>query len=163
VAQRSQREGGREDPVARLERQVLEVVLQLPSEARVSGFDDLPTDAFAVPAHRAVHDAIRAAGGVSAAEGTARWAEAVRESAAETVVPLVTELVVAPLPQDRPEALGAYARGVLAALAEMGITRKIADARSLLQRTDPADPAYGEIFAELVHQEQQRRALRGEG
>jgi DNA primase len=155
--------GSRQDPVSRLERQVLEVVLQLPDEARAGGFDELPVDVFTAPAHRAVHDAIRAAGGVRGAGDTDRWAATVREAAAEAVVPLVTELAVAPLPEDRPAALGAYARGVLGALVEMGVTRKIADARSLLQRTDPADPAYAEIFAELIRQEQQRRALRPDG
>src|SRR5690625_1662932 len=57
---------GREDPVARLERQVLEVVLQLPHLAVGAGFDDLAPDTFTVPAYRGVHDAIRAAGGTSA-------------------------------------------------------------------------------------------------
>lgn len=152
----------RRDPVARLEREVLEVVLQMPQEAAASGFDELAADVFSVPAHRAVHDAVRAAGGTARAEDAAHWAEAVREAAAETVVPLATELAVAPLPEDRPAALGAYARGVLGAFVEMGVTRQIADARSLLQRTDPADSAYGEIFAELVRLEQQRRALRTE-
>lgn len=54
------------DPVARLERQVLEVVLQLPQHALGVGFDDLGPDTFVVPAHRAAHDAIRAGGGISA-------------------------------------------------------------------------------------------------
>ena len=56
----------REDPVARLERQVLEVVLQLPQHALGAGFDDLAPDTFTVPAYRGVHDAIRAAGGTLA-------------------------------------------------------------------------------------------------
>jgi DNA primase len=155
-------EGWAGDPVARLERQVLEVALQLPDEAAAGGFDDLPADVFTVPAHRAVHDAIRAAGGPARADDPARWPESVREAAAETVVPLVTELAVAPLPEDRPAALGAYAQGVLGAFVEMGVTRRIADARSLLQRTDPADPAYAEVFAELIRLEQERRALRTE-
>ncbi len=166
----------RSDPVARLERQVLGVVLQLPDEALEAGFDDLGPEAFAVPAHRAVHDAIRAAGGVAAVgssgarpdEGAgasgrdraARWAEAVRESAAAAVVGLVTELAVTPLPEDRPASLGAYARGVLGALAEMGVTKRIADVRGRLQRTEPSDPAHAEVFAELVRLEAQRRALR---
>jgi DNA primase len=155
--------GDARDPVARLERQVLEVALQMPAEASGAGFDGLPSDAFSVPAHRAVHDAIRAAGGVTAARDAAQWAEAVRESAAEAILALVTELAVAPLPEDRPSALGAYARGVLTAFLEMGKTRQIADARSLLQRTDPDDPAYPQVFAELVRLEQERRALRDEG
>ena len=158
---RADRDRGRADPVTRLERQVLEVALQLPHEAAASGFDDLPADAFVAPAHRAVHDAIRVAGGVSAGQA-GLWAEQVRESAAGAVAPLVTELAVAPLPQDRESALGAYAQGVVTALAETAITRRIADTRSLLQRSDPNDPAYGTIFADLLEQERRRRALRGE-
>ncbi len=170
---------GRSDPVARLERQVLEVVLQMPGEALVAGFDDVLADAFSVPAHRAVHDAIRAVGGVGAygAEATrlaadprtredaatsaaALWAESVREAAAGPVASAVTELAVAPLPEDRPAAVAAYARGVLTAFLEMGITRRIAEERGRLQRADPADPAYGAIFAELLNLEERRRSLR---
>ena len=162
------------DPVARLERQVLEVVLQLPEHITDLGFDDLPADAFVVPAHRRVHDAIRAAGGLggysqmatqhSAAGGdqartAGAWAEHVREVAGEPVDALVTELAVSPLPEDRPEALASYARGVVVALLRMGVTRRIADARGALQRTDPEDPSYAQQFADLVELENTRRAL----
>ncbi|SED99626.1 DNA primase [Ruania alba] len=165
------------DPVARLERQVLEVVVQLPQHALEAGFDDLGADTFVVPAHRAVHDAIRAAGGLrrfgeltaeQAAAGAggqageraaALWAEQVREAADGPVAVLVTELAVSPLPEDRPEALGQYARGVLVALLKMGITRQIADAKGRLQRMDPDDPAYAETFSELLTLEDRRRTL----
>ena len=167
----------RDDPVARLERQVLEVVLQLPQHALEAGFDDLGADTFVVPAHRAVHDVIRAAGGLarfgelaeqlsasgagtSAVErATAAWAEQVREAAEGPVGVLVTELAVAPLPQDRAEELGGYARGVLTALLRMGMTRQVAEVKGRLQRMDPNDPAYSEAFAELVRLEQRRRLL----
>ncbi|HLS62424.1 MAG TPA: DNA primase [Ruania sp.] len=167
----------RDDPVARLERQVLEVVLQLPQHALEAGFDDLGADTFVVPAHRAVHDVIRAAGGLarfgelaeqlsatgagsSAVErATATWAEQVREAADGPVSTLITELAVAPLPQDRPEELGGYARGVLIALLRMGMTRQVADVKGRLQRMDPEDPAYGEAFTELVRLEERRRLL----
>ncbi len=171
---------GREDPVGRLERQVLEVVLQLPMHAVGAGFDGLAPDTFTVPAYRAVHDAIRAAGGTAAfgaelervsaelghdratAHAASWWAEQVRENAVGPVAGVITELAVAPLPEDRPEALGAYARGVLLALIEMGVTRQIADLKGRLQRTEPTDPTYGEVFAELVALESRRRALRVE-
>ncbi|WP_159620662.1 DNA primase [Ruania rhizosphaerae] len=167
----------RSDPVARLERQVLEVVIQLPQHALEAGFDDLGADTFVAPAHRAVHDAIRAVGGVRrfgelagglAADGAgtqgsehaaARWAEEVREAAGGPVSMLVTELAVAALPEDRPEALGQYARGVLVALLRMGLTRQIADAKGRLQRMDPADAAYAEAFSELLAVEERRRRL----
>lgn len=160
------------DPVARLERQVLEAVLQLPQHLTDLGFDDLPADTFVVPAHRAVHDAIRATGGLAGftaiaaqypdqdgARAAAAWAEQVRQASGEPVDALVTELAVSPLPEDRPEALGAYARGVVVALLRMGITRRIADARGALQRTDPQDPSYAAQFAHLVELENARRTL----
>ena len=166
-----------DDPVARLERQVLEVVLQLPQHALEAGFDDLGADTFVVPAHRAVHDVIRAAGGVQgfgqiaeqlAASGAgtgateraaATWAEQVRALAEGPVGVLITELAVAPLPQDRAEELGGYARGVLIALLRMGMTRQVAEVKGRLQRMDPNDPAYAEAFGELVRLEERRRLL----
>ncbi len=176
----SARRSGREDPVARLERQVLEVVLQLPHLALGAGFDDLPPDTFTVPAYRGVHDAIRAAGGTRAygaeleravaqagrTEGERHaagwWTETLRENAMGPVAGVITELAVAPLPEDRPEALGNYARGVLLSLIQMGLTRQIADLRGRLQRTEPDSEESVQVFAELVALENRRRALRAE-
>ncbi|MFC0707942.1 DNA primase [Cellulomonas uda] len=158
----------RSDPVLLVERTALEVVLQAPT--LVPGeFDELGADAFAAPAHRAVHEAIRAAGGVVAgaasvgADGSAAaWVGAVLEEAAEPVRALVTELAVAPVPEDRPEAVADYVRGVVLRLVEMGFTRQIAELRGRLQRMDSgADPAaYQAAFAELVALEGRRRTLR---
>lgn len=167
----------RDDPVARLERQVLEVVLQLPQYALAVGFDALAPDTFTVPAYRAVHDAIRAAGGTSAfgdrydairgelgagAPDAAAtwWAEQVMENAAAgPVAGILTELAVAPLPEDRPAALAAYARGVLNALIGMGLTRQIADLRARLQRSDADADDQQRILGELMELETQRRRL----
>lgn len=154
----------RADPVARLERNALEAVLQHPGLVDAAAFDALPADAFSVPALRAVHEAIRAAGGVGTAvsEGDSAWVERVREEAAGPVGGLVTELAVTPLPEDRPDALEDYVRGVVGGLIDLGLTRQIADARGRLQRMDPeADgEAYQVAFAELVAVEGRRRALR---
>src|SRR5699024_5237157 len=166
---RARRGGPRTGPATR--------TVQPPQHALEAGFDDLGADTFVVPAHRAVHDVIRAAGGLarfgelaeqlsatgagsSAVErATATWAEQVREAADGPVSTLITELAVAPLPQDRPEELGGYARGVLIALLRMGMTRQVADVKGRLQRMDPEDPAYGEAFTELVRLEERRRLL----
>ncbi|GAB2601384.1 DNA primase [Pseudactinotalea suaedae] len=168
-----------DDPVVRLEREVLVAVLQLPQHALTAGFDELGADTFAVPAHRAVHDAIRAAGGVgaygtlveemtargagagAASQAAALWAESVRESAGP-VEAMVTELAVAPLPEDRPEAVGPWARGVLVALIRLGLNRQIGEVKARLQRTEPEDPVYQATFTELIELEQRRRALQGE-
>ncbi len=171
-ADRASDAGGRgvdlRDPVARIERQVLEVVLQLP-ELVPAELAELDADAFTMPAHRAVHEAVRAAGGFAAARAAAAgpgaaatWVARVQEEAAEAVVPLLTELAVAPLPEDRPDALPGYARGVVLKLVEIGITRRIADLRGRLQRTDAtAEPtAYRDTFTQLMQLEERRRAIR---
>ena len=155
----------RADPVARLERGALEAVLQHPGVVDAAVFDSLSADAFSLPAFRAVHEAIRAAGGLAvlaSAGGDSGWLERVREEAAAPVAGLVTELAVTPLPEDRPEALEDYVRGVVGGLVDLGLTRQIADARGRLQRMD-ADgdaEAYRAAFAELVALEGRRRALR---
>ena len=168
-----------DDPVVRLEREVLVAVLQLPQHALDAGFDDLGADTFAVPAHRAVHDAIRAAGGLVAygelveqlssrgagagasEQAAALWAESVLESAGP-VAPMVTELAVAPLPEDRPDAVGSWAKGVLVAVIRLGLNRQIGEVKARLQRTETDDPGYQATFAELIGLEQRRRALQGE-
>ncbi|ACV09170.1 DNA primase [Jonesia denitrificans] len=152
------------DPVARLERQTLEVMLQQPHEVPGAVFDALPAQAFAVPAWRAVFDAIRAAGGLTAAASLSavEWVEAVLEAAADPVRVLVNELSVAPLPEDRPEAMPLYVQGIVRAFIDMGMTRQIGDVKSRLQRMDYAsDPeAYQEVYTLLVDLEAQRRQLR---
>jgi DNA primase len=155
----------RADPVARLQRNVLEAVLQHPGMVDAAVFDALAPEAFSVPALGAVHEAIRAAGGVGAVTelgGDLPWLERVREEAAGPVEGLVTELAVTPLPADRPDAIEDYVRGVVRGLVDLGLTRQIADARGRLQRMDPQKDAeaYQAAFAELVAIEGRRRALR---
>ncbi len=154
----------RTDPVAKLERNALEVLLQHPGAVDAAAVDDLAPDAFTVPAFRAVHEAIRAAGGLTSAAGgsPAAWVDRVREEAALPVQPLVLELAVTPLPEDRPDAVDGYARGVVTALVDLGITRRIADLRGRLQRMDPQREveAYQAAFADLIALESRRRALR---
>ncbi|EYR63475.1 DNA primase [Actinotalea ferrariae CF5-4] len=154
----------RTDPVAKLERNALEVLLQQPAAVDAAAVDDLAPDAFTVPAFRAVHEAIRAAGGLTSAAGgsPAAWVERVHEEAALPVQPLVLELAVTPLPEDRPDAVDGYVRGVVTALVDLGITRRIADLRGRLQRMDPQGEAeaYQAAFADLIALESQRRALR---
>ncbi|PFG43595.1 DNA primase [Isoptericola jiangsuensis] len=150
-------------PVARIERLALVVVLQYPQHVPVT-FDDLGADAFATPAWRAVHAAVRAAGGVTtgAGLGGGRWVEAVVTEAGDAVAPLVTELSVAPVPEDRESAIAAYVADVVRKVADLGLTRRIADAKSRVQRLDPAaDPGgYQEAFSELLTIEAERRRLR---
>jgi DNA primase len=150
------------DPVASAERLTLAAVLQYPQHVPAS-FDALGEDAFSVPAWRAVHAAIRAAGGAAAGRdvSAAQWVGAVLDQAPETVSGLVTQLSVATLPEDREAAIAPYVEGMVRWITDMGLTRLIADALSRLQRTDPNDVArYREAQENLMAIQAERRALR---
>ncbi len=150
----------RNDPVAAIERQALECLLQVPRLVPAVDADALTSDAFRVPAYRAVHDAVRAAGGMAVAAGMSgpAWVNAVQENAPDAVETLVTELAVAPLPADREEALARYAASVVLRVAEMNLIQRIGDLRSRVQRMGAQ--ADGSAFAELMAAETARRALR---
>ncbi|QAY71451.1 DNA primase [Xylanimonas protaetiae] len=151
------------DPVARTERMALVTALQYPQHVPPA-FDALDDDAFVVPAWRAVHAAIRAAGGTAVGRSLAgpAWVTAVQEQAGELVGGLVDELAVAPLPEDREDAIGRFVADVVRAVQDLGFTRRIADAKSRLLRLDPgADPdGYRAAFQTLLSVEAQRRTLR---
>jgi DNA primase len=149
------------DPVVAIERQALECLLQVPRLVPAVDADALESDAFRVPAYRAVHDAVRAAGGMSVAAGLSgpAWVVAVQENAPDAVEGLITELAVAPLPADREEALARYAASVVLRVAEMDVIRRIGDLRSRVQRMG-ADEAAAGAFAELLAAETERRTLR---
>lgn len=149
------------DPVVKLEREALEVALQFPDVAQEMGFDDLEGDTFMVPAHRAVHDVIRAGGGVSMAPrlGPAQWIETLCEDASEPVAVAISGLAVAPMPANGDEAVRKYAYGVMTALLKMSITRTIAAMRGELSRVAEGTPEYDELFANLVALETARREL----
>ena len=135
------------DPVVSAERQLLQAVLQFPSLLDPAGFESIAADSFSAPAHRAVHDAIQAAGGVEAASGRGRWADRVSEAAALTVRPLVSELAVAPVPARVDPLTGLperrYVDELLIRLQEVALTRQINDAISAMRRVPPDDTAAG--------------------
>ncbi|MCL2422620.1 MAG: DNA primase [Micrococcales bacterium] len=151
----------RSDPVVRVEHNALAAVLQYPAQVPGS-FDTLGPDAFTVPGYRAVHDAIRVAGGVTSGRdiGTARWVDAVTDAAAESVRPTVTELSVVALPATGDEAVAALVRATVDGLVDQGLARTIANLHGQLQRTDASDPRSREILTELTALETRRRALR---
>jgi DNA primase len=148
------------DPVVRTEREALECMLQVPRLVPAADVDALPGDAFTVPVHRAVHDAIRAAGGLAVAVAVSpqAWIEAVRENAPGPVADFVTELAVSPLPAQSEEALAGYATGVLLHVAELELTRRIGELKSRVQRLGSGDAAT-QAYHDLFEAEARRRAL----
>ena len=129
-----------------------------------------------MPTHRAVHDAIRAVGGLDAFTQMMRQAEAhfgpgenatlaasrhfvqvILETAGEIIGPAVTQLAVAPLPVAGEADVRSYCRGVVAAMVRMDLTRKLGEARAALSRMNEEDPNYSETFRELMRLEQRRQ------
>jgi DNA primase len=136
------------DPVVSAERQLLQAVLQFPSMVDPAGFESIAPGSFSAPAHRGVHDAIQAAGGIGAASGgDSRWADRVSEAAALTVRPLVSELAVAPVPARVDPLTGLperrYIDELLVRIQEVALTRQIGDAISAMRRVPPDDSAAG--------------------
>lgn len=164
------------DPITKLERQSLEVMIQRPMDLLGAGVEELGASSYTHPVHQAVFDVIRAVGGMTFYqqlftsalahfndEATAhlaacrRFGETVKEMGGEMLSGPITELAVAPLPQSEGGNLQAYARGILAAMARMDIMRRLADQRAQLQRLSDDDPAYTEIFTELMRLEERRQ------
>ncbi|WP_026553991.1 DNA primase [Arthrobacter sp. 35W] len=150
------------DPVVRMEREALEVVLQHPGLMTESDWRNFAGSEFAVPAYSAVHQAICASGEAGAVPS--QWLELVRQQLPEALAPIVSELAVTPLPATNPDTLRNYCRDILRGLFEMQITRLKAQRMGALQRMDPAaDPAaYQQLQRELMELEISRRALRGD-
>lgn len=153
------------DPLVAAERQLLQAALQFPSLLDPAGFDSIAAESFSAPAHRGVHDAIAAAGGIEAASGPGRWADRVSEAAALTVRPMVNELAVAQVPA-RVDALTGlpdrrYVDELLVRIQEVALTRQIADAISAMRRVPPEDNAAGrELGLQLQTLQRQLTTLR---
>jgi DNA primase len=149
------------DPVVRAERQLLQAVLQFPDRVPAS-FDELDAQALQAPAHRAVHDAVRALGGVKVAD--AGWAERVREHAPETVRGLVEELAVAELPVTGAEAVANLAAGLVRGVADRDLLRREAELRGRAQRLEASGDSAGAsaAYRDLFELAARRRALREE-
>ncbi|MHA7281019.1 DNA primase [Arthrobacter sp. MDT2-2] len=150
------------DPIARMEREVLEVALQQPILLTATQWESFSTFRFTVPVYEALHTAVLAAG--AAGTELPRWVESVREGVPDVLRPLVSELAVRPLPAKDADAMVAYCRDILNRLTELRITQQKADKLGQLQRMDPAsDPAlYNQLQRDLMELEMQRRQLREE-
>ncbi len=167
------------DPVANLERQALECLLQLPASLFGIGVETVSPAAFRVPMFSALFAAISSVGGLEkyaelwrGAEdelgmpgkravilATKRWVELLNTQVGQQLQSLLSALVVSPLPQDDPERLNDYARGMWGAMIRGDLSRQIAETKARLQRCDPQDEQYQQIFSELMDLENTRRNL----
>jgi len=151
------------DPVAAMERQALEVVLQEPGMLEGETWQRFSEARLSTPAYLAIHEAIRATGLASTGDPV-RWVEQLLQEVPEPLRPLVSELAVVPLPASTPEGALRYCRDILARLFELQITRVKAEKMGQLQRLDAsADPEeFQRLNRELMQLEMQRRSLRSD-
>ena len=157
-------------------------------QAHQAGADELGADSFGQLTHRAVYEAVAAAGGTGEVPGlvqqavaagmgeqeaqrraTLRWLQQVRDGAIGLVEAAITELAVAPLPLPTIRGRGTevdasglerYAKGVLDSLAVMGINRRLVEMRSRHRRMSPHEEGYRELFSEIAALEQRRMQIR---
>ncbi|PWJ48169.1 DNA primase [Quadrisphaera granulorum] len=163
---------GERDAVADAERQLLALVVQAPA-AVPDAFDALPEDAFVLPPSRAVHEAVRKAGGVVAGRSAGvSWVDHVMQACADgtadQVRPLLGALAVVPLPADSEEGLARLAAGLLFDVRLRELGRREADLKGRAQRLESAgeheaaSQAYAALFA-LASERQRMRAEAAEG
>ena len=152
----------RDDRALVVDREVLKAALQCPDLAGAS-FDELPPEAFGHPAYVAVRSAVAGAGGAAtgARDQGERWVARVLDAAANDAVrSVVYELAVEPLLiAGEPDAR--YVDIQVGQLQLRMVQRQVAEVRSRLQRTDPAQAEeYQRVFGELVGLEHRSRQLR---
>jgi len=148
-----------DDPVATTERFALACALQVPDHVGAQ-VDALGDDAFTVPAHRVVHEAIMAVGGATGRTG-AELVSAVRDVAPSAVEQLLTRLAVMDLPAGERE-LPRFAVGMVAKVAEVEANRAVMDAMRRLNRLarDEDVDAYQAAQKVLAQSQAHQRALR---
>lgn len=148
------------DPVARMEKEALEVILQRPESLSQEQWKALFTSQFKVPVYSAIQAAILAA--ARNAQDTSNWVQHVTAEVPQPLYSFVTELAVAPLPASTEEDVMRYSRDIMNRLLEMQITEQKADLIGKLQRSDSEmDPeGFQAIQQRLVELENQRRFLR---
>lgn len=148
------------DPVTRLERELLMALLQHPDLIERSVAERSLHTAFGQPALATVRDAMLAA---IDSYGSADWARRVTAEAPGAFEPLVTQLAIAPPPM-RAGFEAEYCRGVTTSLIERDLLRRKTELLGALQRTDAeAEPdRHRALQRELVELEAERRRVRGD-
>lgn len=161
----AQRRIDNRDPMVRVEALSLGVLLQAADAVRsdpqaLAMTDELPAEAYMTPAYRTIYSAICAAGGVR--EAGADWIGRVVDQAPQELAATINGLAVTPLPHDKAETLGVYARSILAKVLDAHLTRRVGELRGSMQRAGEGTEEYWQIFGEITALETRRRSLRAE-
>lgn len=153
------------EPVSRMEREALEVVLQVPDLVPLPYWAHFDSAGMTYRVHQVMHDAVvgaRADLG-EGVQGGRVWLESVRNHLPEPLHGYLAQLSVTPLPAATEQQMRNYAVGVITSLVEMHINREKSDKLAHLNRLNAQrEPdLYQQLNRELLDLELQRRSLMG--
>jgi DNA primase len=147
------------DPTIRFERQLLEVLVQHPSEVEESKFMDLVSGDFLARVHSMIASALSAN---SSQRKDSNWLVKLSESLDPALHQSLREIAATALPASTPEELKRYIDGVVVSGFINLLTRQKLSLQAVLRQTEPTDSTkIAEIQKELMDIEQRRRALQG--
>lgn len=146
------------DPITRLERDALMLMLQYPAAIGRELADRVSQARFSNPTLAVVRDAL--AGSMESFESPA-WLESVVENAPPEFAGLVHQLAMAPIPQRAGRELAGYGRGLAVSVISRDLLASKAELLGQLQRASAAtEPErYQELQRQLMQVEAERRAL----
>lgn len=149
------------DPVARMEREALEVILQVPHYLSGAQWQELVNVQYRYRMHSALAQGIIGAASEIVPQPGAGWVNSVRSHCPEQVHGLLAELTVSPIPARTEEQLARYVHDILNRLFEQQINRQKSDLLMQLQRMNPAtdEQRYQQLQRDLLNLEIRRRNI----
>lgn len=148
------------DPITRFERQVLEVLVQVPSSFNQEQLIRIVRDGFSAPAHNAILEAI---GTSMVSLGSADWLNVIGNATPPELHSQLRAIAAQSLPAKTVEDLVRYGQGVISRALINALEHEKAKLLSMLKRNDVVDDAAktSEIQKSLVELEAERRRLQG--
>ncbi len=150
-----------QDPMIRVERQVLEVLVQVPESYSESALKRILDFGFVHPAHNALVQPLRALG--FSTDHDHAWLLRLKEQLSDRLQQIVDEIASAALPAATEADLARYSQGVITGALDRTLTFEKNDLLAEMRTIDPeANRArFAEIQQRLVSLEADRRAIRG--
>ena len=148
------------DPITRFERQVLEVLVQVPTSFNQEQLIRIVRDGFSAPAHNAILEAI---GTSMVSLGSTDWLNVIGSATPPELHSQLRAIAAQALPAKTAEDLVRYGQGVISRALINALEHEKANLLSLLKRNDVVEDAAktAEIQRSLVELEAERRRLQG--
>lgn len=146
------------DPIARFERQVLEVLVQVPDAFTAEQVVRIVRDGFSSSAHNAILEAI---GSSIAAKSSADYLNAIITACEPELHRLLRSIAAQALPAKNHDELVRYGQGVIARALVNALSHSKAELMAALRRDGIDGEESARIQRELVELEAERRKLQG--